>query len=165
MSDAIKHTKAMIGYGIWVVLEDELRNWLADRLINVFGERWPEQFPPGIWNELHTVYNQTIKPSNLEQVRELLEHSNFPDLVDIVRFRKQKHVNEFLTIASVEDLDYYSQKLYSLRNQIAHKPYSFTLRSLNDPNGTRTRLCTLPKVRWAVLHETSILESSYSKCA
>ena len=134
VSPQVKFTRAMVGYGLWVALEDTLRNWLSKRLAEAYGEKWPEQIPTGIWNKIHERYNEAVKASNLEQIRELIEHSDFPDIFDIVRFRKQ--VNIFLPDVSVDDIDYYNQKLYSLRNQIAHKPYSFTVRSLDELIGS-----------------------------
>lgn len=126
----IKFTRAMLGYGLWVALEDSLRNWLSRRLTELYGTAWADQFPVGIWNNLHQAYNETIKADDFSQIRELLEYSNFPDLFDIIRYKKQS--SRILPDVPSEDIDYYSQKLYSLRNQIAHKPYSFTVRSLDD---------------------------------
>ena len=130
MSTQIKFTRAMIGYGLWVAVEDALRNWLARRLIELYGTNWTDQFPAGIWNRLQAKHNESIKASDFSLAREILEHSDFPDIFDIVRFKKQSTV--FLPDVNINDIDYYNQKLYSLRNQIAHKPYSFTVRSLDD---------------------------------
>jgi LuxR family transcriptional regulator, glucitol operon activator len=120
----------MLGYGLWVAIEDTLRNWLSKRLAELYGIEWQDQFPVGIWNRLHERYNTAIKPEDFSHIRQLLEHSDFPDIFDIVRYKKQ--LNVFLPDVTNDDLEYYNQKHYSLRNQIAHKPYSFTIRSLDD---------------------------------
>lgn len=129
-SSQARFTRAMIGYGMWVALEDTLRNWLSKRLAELYGEKWTEQIPAGIWNKIHERYNEAVKVSNISQIRELIEHTDYPDIFDIVRYRKQ--LNVFLPTISTDDIEYYNQKFYSLRNQIAHKPYTFTLRSLDE---------------------------------
>jgi len=125
-----KTNRAMLGYALWIVIEDSLRNWLAKRLIDLFGAKWDEQIPLGIWVKLMERYNQQVKASNFSQVRDLLEYSDFPDVFDIVRFRKR--AKEFVKAKEIEGIEYYTDKLYALRNQIAHKPNSFSLRNLDD---------------------------------
>lgn len=120
----------MLGYGLWVAIEDTLRNWLSKRLAELYGVDWQDQFPVGVWNKLHERYNTAVKRDDFSHIREMLEHSDFPDIFDVVRFKKQ--LNVFLPDVPPDDVEYYNQKLYSLRNQIAHKPYSFTVRSLDD---------------------------------
>lgn len=123
-------TRAMLGYALWVATEDGIRNWLSRRLIDLYGVEWANQIPTGIWNTLQERYNEKIKPSNFSQVRELIEHSDFPDLFNIVKYKKQAKL--FLPERTTEDVDYYAEKLYSLRNQIAHKPHGFNVRSLDE---------------------------------
>lgn len=120
----------MLGYALWVAIEDTLRNWLTKRLIDVFGTKWDEQFPTGIWNRLQERYGQPVKSSDFSHIRALLEHSDFPDLFDVVKYRKK--VKDFNSSLELNDIDYYTEKLYTLRNQIAHKPSSFNIRNLDD---------------------------------
>lgn len=120
----------MLGYALWIAVEDSLRNWLAKRLIDLYGAKWDEQIPQGIWVKLMERYNQQVKTSNFSQVRDLLEHSDFPDVFDIVKYRKG--AKDFVKAKEIDGLDYYNDKLYTLRNQIAHKPNSFSVRNLDD---------------------------------
>jgi LuxR family transcriptional regulator, glucitol operon activator len=123
-------TRVMLGYALWVTIEDSLRNWLAQRLILLFGHEWQNQIPAGVWNNLQERYDGQIKQGDIEQVRDLLEHSDFPDIFGIVIYRKKQR--DFLPSISVEDINYYNNKLYTLRNNIAHKPHSFSARQLDD---------------------------------
>jgi hypothetical protein len=124
------YTKAMIGFAVWVQIEETLRNWLSDRLVVIYGSDWSDQFPQGIWNKIVTRYDTHIRTQDTSQIREILEHSDFPDLFDIVKYKKA--TNKFLSNDIASDLNYYNDKLYRLRNQLAHKPYGFNMRHLDD---------------------------------
>ena len=130
INERTQFTRAMLGYALWIATEDTLRNWIAKRLVDLFGSEWDQQIPAGIWNRLLERYDESVKTSNLSQVRDLLEHSDFPDLFDIVKYKKKSKL--FLPESETEEIDYYNAKLYTLRNLIAHKPYSFNIRNLDD---------------------------------
>jgi len=124
------YTKAMVGYAIWVEIEETLRNWLSEKIIVIYGGKWSDQFPRGIWNKIVTRYNDHVNLQDTSKARDLLEHSDFPDLFDILKYKRQ--ATNFLTNDIIVELDYYKDKLYHLRNILAHKPYSFNMRHLDD---------------------------------
>jgi LuxR family transcriptional regulator, glucitol operon activator len=105
-----------LGYTVYSRYEDALRRWLGDRLQVIHGDRWADQVPPGI--RVKIVDKLSI--SELLDLTQALDATDFPDLMEIVCYRKS--FRAFLPDVPRE-ADAYQRDvglIYQYRCKIAH---------------------------------------------
>jgi LuxR family glucitol operon transcriptional activator len=113
-----------IGYTIYSRLEEALRSWIRENLLN-FGRQWLLHVPPGIWDKAEDK-SPSVSRDKTDDPADLLEETDIPDLAEIVCYK-----NAFLVFVPH---DSFTQEvfrdrtriLYDLRCKIAHVKQSFT---------------------------------------
>jgi len=118
-----------IGYTLYSRLEEALRSWVGETLLNL-GSEWASYVPPGILQRIEE-NSQNIPFELPEDPSEVLEETFIPDLSEIVCYKNSfdifvKHnsltKSEFQTLIST---------LYEVRNKIAHVRRNFSVMDLD----------------------------------
>jgi LuxR family glucitol operon transcriptional activator len=118
-----------VGYTVYARLEETLRAWVRERLLN-FGTEWQSRIPKGVWDKV--LDRSSISSfDKIDEPGELLEETDLPDIVEIVCYK-----NGFATFSSHANItqDIFQkriQTIYEIRNKIAHIKKSFTTLDLN----------------------------------
>ncbi|MBU1259847.1 MAG: cold shock domain-containing protein [Planctomycetes bacterium] len=110
-----------IGYTIYSRLEESLRNWLREKLMQ-FGLPWTDHIPNGICNKIkeRTYFNDEV-----DELSDILEETDLPDIVEIVCY-KNRYSNYIAdNIMNRKDFEKHLSDLYKIRNKIAHVKHSF----------------------------------------
>jgi len=118
-------TRKDIGYTIIARLEEALRSWMRERLLNLYGSRWRDQIPDGIWQRVLDVLD-LVSRETVEDPLSVLEETEFTDLKDILLYRRGLAdiiPDQRLKAVEVEDL---FARLYDVRNKIAHVKRTFS---------------------------------------
>lgn len=116
-----------IGYTIYSRLEESLRAWVRDRLLNLFGAEWISHVPDGIWSKVLATEGATITSSkDIDDPETLIDETNIPDIMEIVCYK-----NSFSKFVShceitVEKFRETMGKLYEIRCKIAHVKRTFS---------------------------------------
>src|SRR3989304_456314 len=74
-----------IGYTIYSRLEEALRSWIRDVLLN-FGKDWPARIPSGVWEKAED-RSPLVSSAHPDDPADLLEETDIPDLLDIVLYK------------------------------------------------------------------------------
>lgn len=117
-------TRKDIGYTIYSRLEEPLRFWIREKLLNLFGSEWQKQVPDGVWNKVQE--KLTLSPKEVDDPIIILDETDIPDLVEIVCYKKA-----FLNfvphgVMTVEEFRSKMNKLYEIRCKIAHVKRNFS---------------------------------------
>lgn len=118
-------TRKDIGYTIISRLEEALRSWVRERLLNLYGDGWRAQIPDGIWPKVMTALDVTSQDA-IDDPLPLLEETEFTHLKDILIYRKA--FQNFVPDGQLktEHVEKIFQNLYEVRNKIAHVKKSFS---------------------------------------
>ncbi len=113
-----------IGYTIYSRLEEALRSWIREALLN-FGDQWSVHIPPGVWEKVEDK-SSLVSPDQVDDPADVLEEMHMPDLSEIVCYK-----NAFTSFVphGVFTQDTFQNRmrcLYDLRCKIAHVKSSFT---------------------------------------
>ena len=105
-----------VGYTVYSRYEDALRRWLGERLNVICGDRWADQISSNIKSKIIDKLSLVELP-NLTQA---LDATDFPDLMDIICYRKFFRV--FLPDVSFDAAAYRRDTglIYQYRCKIAH---------------------------------------------
>ncbi|MEQ1845781.1 MAG: ATP-binding protein, partial [Nitrospira sp.] len=118
-------TRKDIGYTIISRLEEALRSWIRDRLLNLYGDRWRDQIPYGIWQKVMVALDVTSQDA-IDDPLALLEETDFTHLKDILLHRKA--LSSFVSDdrLKIEEVEEIFCNLYEVRNKIAHVKKTFS---------------------------------------
>jgi len=113
-----------VGYTIYSRLEEALRNWIRETLLN-FGDQWPAHVPSGVWDKAEDRL-PFVSQGKVDDPAELLEETDIPDLSEIVCYKNAFSV--FVPHDSLPQKAFQDRMgvLYDLRCKIAHVKQSFT---------------------------------------
>lgn len=118
-------TRKDVGYTIYSRLEESLRIFIKELLLNQFGNEWHTHVPEGIWSKkLETLSFKVAK--DVDDPGLLLEETDIPDLKEIVCYKKAYSIFFPDTTIKLEDFRERMDRLYEIRNKIAHVKRSFT---------------------------------------
>jgi LuxR family glucitol operon transcriptional activator len=119
-------TRKDIGYTVYSRLEEAMRFWLRDKLLNLFGDEWRSHIPKGLWDKASDKL-LFASVSDVEDPMSVLDETEIPELVQIVCYDKGRNYANFIPEAmkQVEFQDN-MMKLYSIRTKIAHVKLSFS---------------------------------------
>ena len=114
-----------IGYTIYSRFEEAFRLWLGEKIQALFGSKWKDYIPKGIFNKIQDGSSCLIL-DEIEDVALLLDETDMPDLMEIVCFNKKfsQYIpnNHF----SIDDFRNKMSTIYYLRCKIAHVKQNFS---------------------------------------
>jgi hypothetical protein len=105
-----------LGYTVYSRYEDALRRWLGDRLNVIFGDRWADQISGFIKSKI----TDKLSLSELPNLTQALDATDFPDLMDITCYHKS--FRTFLPDVPFDAAAYRRDMglIYQYRCKIAH---------------------------------------------
>lgn len=114
-----------IGYTLISRLEESLRSWMREQLLNLYGNGWRSQIPGGIWKKALTSLEMTSQ-DEIDDPLTLLEETEFTELKDILLF--QKALSSFVPLGQInaDQVAEIFPRLYEIRNKIAHVKRTFS---------------------------------------
>ena len=122
-------TSREIGYTIYSRLEESLRSWVREGLIN-YGPSWQARVPKGIWDKA-IERSRSLSAENIDDPGELLEETDLPDILEVVCYKNA--FSYFCDFGGMTQ-DIFQKRIltiYEIRNKIAHVKTSFTTFDLN----------------------------------
>ncbi len=114
-----------IGYALYSRLEEALRYWLRDKILNLFGDDWQSHVPTGICSKVEE-NNSKYSTDQIDDPLNFLVETDIPDLMEIMCYRNAFYQYIPRETMRVEDFRDRMLKLYDLRNRIAHVKLNFT---------------------------------------
>lgn len=124
-------TRKDVGYTIYSRLEESLRVFIKENLLNSFGNEWHSHIPAGIWDKKL----ESLPFTNAKDVDDpmiLLEETDIPDLMEIACHKKAFPILFPLRVLAQEDFREKMIRLYEIRNKIAHVKRTFTAFDLDS---------------------------------
>lgn len=82
----MQFTAKDFGYTLYSRIEDALRSWLTDRLQTLFGDRWKDQIPLGVWIEVQDHCPMVLQQSTADPA-DLLDNTYLSHLSQIVCYK------------------------------------------------------------------------------
>ena len=80
-------TRKDIGYTIYSRLEESIRSWLGQKLLNLFGNDWHSYIPEGVLAKAQ----ESLSLASTNEVDDpviVLDETDMPDLMEIICYRK-----------------------------------------------------------------------------
>lgn len=124
-------TRKDVGYTIYSRLEESLRVFIKENLLNSFGNEWYSHIPEGIWGKKL----ESLPFSNAKDVDDpmvLLEETDIPDLMEIACHKKAFPILFPKRVLAQEGFREKMIRLYEIRNKIAHVKRTFTAFDLDS---------------------------------
>lgn len=118
-------TRKDIGYTIYSRLEESIRLWIREKLLNLFGNEWHSHIPGGVWDKAQ----EKSSFMSLEEVDDpviLLDETGIPDLKEIVCYKKAFHSFVPQGLMKAEEFRVKMTKLHETRCKIAHVKRNFS---------------------------------------
>ena len=124
-------TRKDIGYTIYSRLEEAIRFWLRDKLLNLFGSEWRSHIPKGLWERAMDELSLS-SPEKIEDPLNVLDETEIPDLGQIVCYDKGKSYSSYVPsgMKQSEFLDNI-MRIYRIRIKIAHVKQNFSALDLD----------------------------------
>lgn len=113
-----------IGYTIYSRLEEALRSWIRENLLNL-GDQWPAHIPSGVWEKAEDG-SLLDSRDKIDDPADLLEETDIPDLSEIVCYKNAFSV--FVPHGTFTQKEFQDRisSLYDLRCKVAHVKRTFT---------------------------------------